>query len=65
MSTLLLMARFVEVANPEGAIYGKGASDKYIRTSYTAHADGRSTQNYRTRAYVLNGSLLTKQHVNI
>ena len=38
----------------------KGRSNKYVRTSYTAHADGRATQNYRTRAYVLNGLPLTK-----
>ena len=38
--------------------FNKGRSNKYVRTSYTAHADGRETQNYRTRAYVLNGSPL-------
>ena len=37
----------------------KGRSNKYVRTGYTAHADGRATQDYPLRAYVLNASSLT------
>ena len=38
------------------------ASNKYVRTSYTAHADGRATQNYPTHAHVLNGTPLKRNH---
>ena len=41
------------------ACYAKGPFNKYVRMSYTMHADMRPMQNYCTLVYVLDGTPLS------
>ena len=48
-----------------GANLDKGDSNKYVSMSFTAHADALATQDYRTRAYVLNGTPLMRWYCKV